>query len=104
MRLLHNWWNHNATSPENENLLDSSTIVRLFARYNDSKRRNIWHWSYYATDSSVQKIKQTQNASVVTDASRILKTLLTKIKRSELRDGVDGVSLILEKRDATGRI
>lgn len=53
---------------------------------------------------SVKKCDQTQIASKDTDTSRISKTLLSKIKRSEPRDGVDGVTIIREMRDATRRI
>lgn len=53
---------------------------------------------------SVKKCDQTQIASIDTDASRVSKTLLSKIKRSEPRDGVDGVTIIREMRDATRRI
>lgn len=57
-----------------------------------------------AAVKGVQKIKQTQNASVVTDASRVSKTMLCKIQCSEPRDGADGVSLIREMRYTTRRI
>lgn len=53
---------------------------------------------------SVKKSDQTQIASIDTDASRVSRTLLSKIKRSEPRDGVDGVTIIREMRDATRRI
>ena len=53
---------------------------------------------------SVNKNDQTQTAPGETDASRVSKTLLSKIKRSKEREGVDGVSIIRAMRDATRRI
>ena len=52
----------------------------------------------------VPKNYQTQNATVETDAGRVSKTLLSRIKRSEFKDGLDGVSLIRQMRDAARRI
>lgn len=53
---------------------------------------------------SVQKNDRTQTAPGETDASRVSKTSLSKIKRSKQREGVDGVSIIRAMRDATRRI
>ena len=53
---------------------------------------------------SVKKSDQTQISSIDSDASRVSKTVLCKIKRSESRDGVDGVTIIREMRDASRRI
>ena len=51
----------------------------------------------------VPKNYQTQNASVVTNASRASKTLLSQIKRSEFKDGLDSVSILRQMRDTTRR-